>query len=229
MLLLALDTSSEYCSVALYRDGAVTAREELAGQTHSRRLLPMLDALLRETGVAVAAFDGVAFGAGPGSFTGLRIACGVAQGLAFAHDLPVVAVPSLEALAQAAGGPRVFCALDARMGEVYAAAYERAGPGWREVLAPGLYAPAEVPDLPATGGAPGADWLGAGSGFAIADGALARRHAGRLAAVDGAARATAAAVAELGVAYLRRGRAVPAAAAAPVYVRDRVALKSSER
>ena len=223
MLLLALDTSSEYCSVALYRDGAVTAREELAGQTHSRRLLPMLDALLRETGVAVAAFDGVAFGAGPGSFTGLRIACGVAQGLAFAHDLPVVAVPSLEALAQAAGGPRVFCALDARMGEVYAAAYERAGLGWREVLAPGLYAPAEVPDLPTS------NWLGAGGGFAVADGALARRHAGRLAAVDGAARATAAAVAELGVAYLRRGRAVPAAAAAPVYVRDRVALKSSER
>ena len=223
MLLLALDTFSEYCSVALYRDGAVTAREELAGQTHSRRLLPMLDALLRETGVAVTALDGVAFGAGPGSFTGLRIACGVAQGLAFAHDLPVVAVPSLEALAQAAGGPRVFCALDARMGEVYAAAYERAGPGWREVLAPGLYAPAEVPDLPA------GDWLGAGSGFAIADGALARCHAGRLAAVDGAARATAAAVAERGVAYLRLGRGVPAAEAAPVYVRDRVALKSSER
>src|SRR5262245_9282565 len=95
MKILALDTSNEYCSVALWRDGDVDAMDEHAGQTHSQRLLPMADELLRRHGLAVKGLDGIAFGEGPGTFTGLRIACGVTQGLAFGASLPVVGVSTL--------------------------------------------------------------------------------------------------------------------------------------
>ena len=89
MKILALDTSTEYCSIALSLDGEILSRETLAGQRHSELILPMLQRMLAETGLTLAQLDGIAFGAGPGSFTGLRIACGVAQGLAFGADLPV--------------------------------------------------------------------------------------------------------------------------------------------
>jgi tRNA threonylcarbamoyladenosine biosynthesis protein TsaB len=103
MRVLALDTSTEYCSVALWQDGAVMARSELAGQKHSELLISMLEALLNEAGVKLAQLDGIAFGKGPGSFTGVRIACGTAQGLAFGANLPVAGVCTLEALAEASG------------------------------------------------------------------------------------------------------------------------------
>ena len=123
--ILSLETSSEWCSVAAWLDGKTLAREELAGQRHSELILPMIDALLHDAGVELAAFDAIAFGAGPGSFTGLRIACGVAQGLAFAAGVPVACVSTLLAVAQGSGADRVVVCLDARMGEVYFGAFQR--------------------------------------------------------------------------------------------------------
>ena len=130
--LLAIDNSSDTLSVAL-RDGAATfERSAPSGVAGAERALPMVGELLAEAGVGLRDLDAIAFGAGPGAFTGVRIACGIAQGLALGADLPVVAVGTLEALAQEAwrehGATRVFACTDARMREVYVAAYERRAP-----------------------------------------------------------------------------------------------------
>ena len=131
MRVLALETSTEYCSVALWQDGVVIEHIELVGQKHSERLMEMLDAVLKEAGFGIKDMNGIAFGMGPGSFTGVRIACGVTQGLAFGANLPVVGVCTLEALAVATGKSRVIAALDARMGEIYHAAYRKQDGSWR--------------------------------------------------------------------------------------------------
>jgi tRNA threonylcarbamoyladenosine biosynthesis protein TsaB len=222
--ILALDTSTEYCSVALWQDGEIDARETLAGQRHSGLVLGMVDAVLRHHALALGSLDGIAFGAGPGSFTGLRIACGITQGLAFGASLPVVGVSTLLALAEAAGAARAVCCLDARMGQVYHAAYEREGATWRTVHPPGLAAPGEVPILPGA-----ARWTGSGSGFGVYREALEKRYAGRLSAIIAGVYPHAREVARLAVSEFRQGRALAAEAAAPVYIRDKVALKSAER
>jgi len=125
-------------------DSALTYREVHAGQTHSQLLLPMCQDLLAEAGLGLAQLDGIAFGAGPGSFTGLRIACAVAQGLAFGADVPVLGVGTLLALAEASGAARVIACLDARMGEVYHAAYRREVGDWMTESGPQLCAPQQV-------------------------------------------------------------------------------------
>ncbi len=223
MRVLALDTSTEYCSVALWQDGAVMARSALAGQRHSELLIAMIDALLVEAGIGINQLDGIAFGKGPGSFTGVRIACGAAQGLAFGADIPVAGVCTLLALAEATGQARVIAALDARMGEIYHAAYEYRGGVWATLSEPCLCKPEDAPALPGT------DWFGAGSGFAAHGAALQARYRGALCGVDGAAVPQAAAVAALGAAKIVAGRGVDAAEALPLYLRDKVALKTSER
>ena len=119
MRIAAFETSTEWCSVALWRDGELCAVEERAANRHGELALPMLQRLLGDARLGAADLEAVAFGAGPGSFTGLRIACGLAQGLAFARGLPVLAISSLEALAEECGAPRVVACVDARMGEVY--------------------------------------------------------------------------------------------------------------
>ena len=149
MKILALDASTEYCSVALALDGELEFREAHAGQRHSELLLPMVDELLRRRGLKVGDLDGIAFGEGPGTFTGLRIACGVTQGLAFGAALPVVGISTLLALAEASGAANAVCCLDARMSEVYHAAYTRVAAGWQTVHSPGLCAPDAAPELPA--------------------------------------------------------------------------------
>ncbi|PKH89307.1 tRNA (adenosine(37)-N6)-threonylcarbamoyltransferase complex dimerization subunit type 1 TsaB [Colwellia sp. Bg11-28] len=120
---LALDASTEACSVALQVNGKTFSRYELCPQSHSLHLLPMIDAVLHEAGIKLAELDGLIFGQGPGSFTGVRIGVGVAQGLAFSANLPVVGVSSLQAMAQLAyikhGQKQVLAAIDARMSEVY--------------------------------------------------------------------------------------------------------------
>lgn len=221
--ILAIDTSTEYCSVALWRDGELDAQDAHAGQRHSALVLDMTHVLLARHALRVAMLDGVAYGAGPGSFTGLRIACGVAQGLAFAAALPVVGVSTLLAMAEATPAARVVCCLDARVHEIYQAAYERSGDGWVVVHAPGLHAPADAPLLPGDG------WFGCGSGFAAYRDVLGRRYAGTLAGVDEAAYPHARQIARLAVVELEQGRGVDAAQAVPVYLRDRVALKTAER
>jgi tRNA threonylcarbamoyladenosine biosynthesis protein TsaB len=221
--ILAFDTSTEYCSVALWRDGAVDTREALAGQRHSQLLLPMVDELLRHHGVSVRALDGIAFGHGPGSFTGLRIGCGVAQGLALGAGLRVVGVDTLLAMAQATGAGRAVCCLDARMGEIYHAAYRRADAGWDSVHSPGLCAPGEAPALPA------GSWTGCGSGFAAHGAALKQRYAGCLSTVLPDIFPHARHIAQLAAREFEAGRSVSAAQALPVYIRDKVALKTTER
>ena len=223
MRILALDTSTEYCSVALWQDGAVVERCELAGQKHSEVLMGMLDALLNEAGVKLAQVDGIAFGKGPGSFTGVRIACGAAQGLALGANLPVAGVCTLEALAEASGKSRVIAALDARMGEIYHAAYEKHDDAWTAVSEPCLCKPEDAPAVP------GKDWFGAGSGFAMHGKALEERYAGQLLGMDGSMVPQASAIAALGAAQFALGRGVDAAEALPLYLRDKVALKTSER
>ena len=223
MKILALDTSTEFCSIALWNDGAIDARDAHAGQRHSELLLPMLDELLRRHNLAVHDLDGIAFGEGPGSFTGLRIGCGVTQGLAFGAGLPVVGVSTLLALAEAARPERAVCCLDARMGEIYHAAYLRSAAGWETVHAPSLCAPAEAPLLPA------GSWTGCGSGFARHAAALKARYRERLSAIMPEVFPHARDIARLAAREFEAGRAVAAERAVPVYIRDRVALKTDER
>jgi len=221
--ILALETSTEYCSVALWQEGAITERSELVGLKHSEILMPMLDGLLREAGVKLSDMDCIAFGAGPGSFTGVRIACGAAQGLALGADLPVIGVCTLQALAQASGHEKVIAALDARMAEVYHAAYEKRNGEWVTVCEPGLCLPQDAPLVEGTG------WFGAGSGF-IAHGAQLRgRYAANFAAVDKHSVPRAGAIAQLAALVFAAGRGMDAAEALPLYLRDKVALKTSER
>ena len=223
MRILALDTSTEYCSVALWEDGKVVERCELAGQKHSEMLIDMVDAVLRQAGVKLAQLDGIAFGKGPGSFTGVRIACGATQGLAFGASLQVAGVCTLEALAEASGRTRVIAALDARMGEIYHAAYEKRDDAWTAVSEPCLCKPDDAPPVP------GNDWFGIGSGFAVHGKALGARYAGQLTGMDDSVVPQAAAIAALGASQFAAGHGVDAALALPLYLRDKVALKTSER
>ena len=212
----ALETSGDWCSVALWMDGELASLERRAPNRHSELALPMLEDLLRSRGLREADLEAIAFGAGPGSFTGLRIACGLAQGLAFARGLPLAAVSTLEATAEEAGASRVVACIDARMREVYYAALEKEDGRWREVV------PAQCVAPDAAQKPPGEGWIGAGSGFA-AYGSLALEKT--LPEVH----ATAAAVARLAAPRLEAGEGVDAAAAAPVYLRDKVALTVEER
>jgi tRNA threonylcarbamoyladenosine biosynthesis protein TsaB len=216
MRFAAFETSTQWCSVALWLDGEITGIEEPAGNRHSERVLPMLEELFRMKGVAASQLDAVAFGAGPGSFTGLRIACGVAQGIAFARAVPAIGISTLEALAEESGAARVVACLDARMHEVYYSALEKIGGRWREVIPARCAAPADLPRPPGEG------WIGCGNGFA-AYGTLG------LANVNPDIHPSAASVARLAAPRLAAGEGVDAALALPVYVREKVALTEAER
>ena len=183
----------------------------------------MADDLLRHHGLDVKDLDGIAYGQGPGSFTGLRIACGVTQGLAFGAGLPVVGVSTLLALAEAAGAERAVCCIDARMGEIYHAAYAGNGRKWEPVHVPGLYSPAEAPPLPE------GSWTGCGNGFAAHGAVLKQLYAGRLSAIMPDVYPHARDIARIAVREFEAGRAVSADQAVPVYIRDKVALKTDER
>ena len=219
--LLAIDATTSLCSVAWTDGRRVVERVEDAGQRHSDLVLGMVTAVLGEAGVTLASVDEFAFGAGPGSFTGLRIACGVAQGLAFASNKRVRPVSSLLALAEATGHDAVVTMIDARMNEVYWAAYRRNGKSapWQTIHAPDV-TPAALVTIPE-----GPGWCAAGDAFA-AHPALAARIVPML-PVDANARITAAAIAML--AWRGEGVAVDATEAMPEYVRDKVALTTAER
>ena len=230
MNVLALETGSEWCSVAV-GDGARWAVRSLhAGQLHSERIMPMVDAALAEAGVALRDLDGIAFGAGPGAFTGVRIACGVAQGLSFGAGVPAVPVSTLAALSEVArrvhGWANVFAALDARMGEVYVATHRFGANGCEELSPPAVLPPSEVSLPVAARAAGGEPWFGAGGGFAVYP-ELASRLG--LAHADATLRPDAQAIGALALPILRGGGGVAAAFALPIYVRDRVALTTAER
>ena len=226
MRIIALDASTEQCAVAL-GDGEVwRERVEAAGQRHSELLLPMVQELLAQEGLALSDLDGIAFGAGPGSFTGLRIACGVAQGLGLGTGLPIVGVPTLEAMAESArmrfGAMRVIAALDARMHEAYLAAYEHDGKRWRTAIEAMAVKPGDAP-LP-----PGDGWIGAGGGFAAYPELRARLQPA-LAGCHEEILPTAPAIGALAIPRFAAGEGVAARDAAPLYVRQRVALTVAER
>jgi tRNA threonylcarbamoyladenosine biosynthesis protein TsaB len=214
MRFAAFETSTEWCSVALWRDGRTAAVERRAGNRHSDLALPMLERLLAAAGMTAAQLDAVAFGAGPGSFTGLRIACGLAQGLAFANGIPVIGISTLEAMAEESGAARVVACLDARMHEVYYSALEKHAGRWKEVVEVRCVSPHAVPQM-------GDDWAGCGSGFAVYGNLGLPR-------VLPEVHPTAIAVARLAGPRLAAGEGIDAALAAPIYVREKVAFTKAE-
>ena len=218
MRLLAFETATEACSVAVLVDGEVRERFEVAPRRHAELALPWADALLAEAGVAKSQLDAIAVGRGPGAFTGVRLAVALAQGIALALDRPVLPVSTLAALAAQAPGERVIAAIDARMGEVYLGRFlpddgEPRPAGGETVVAPALAV------LPQDEG-----WHGLGTGFAAADGALRQRLGAALARVDAQALPRAADVARLGARAFARGEAIAPERLEPAYLRDNVAL-----
>ena len=221
MILLALETATEACSAALSINGEIRERFEIAPRGHSQLILPMVEELLAEAGIGLGQVDALAFGRGPGAFTGVRIAVGVAQGIAFGADLPVVPVSTLAALAQGCAADKVMAAMDARMHEVYWGIFQRETNGiMSPCQAECVMAPAEV-SLPA-----GTGWCGAGSGWqAYPD--LRGHCSARVAEIYPDALPHARDVAILGEAGYAAGQAVSAEAALPVYLRDQVAWQKA--
>jgi tRNA threonylcarbamoyladenosine biosynthesis protein TsaB len=222
MLILALETSTELGSCALWRDGDIVERLCPPGQSHSETLLPLVRELLGERGFKVAQLDAIAFGVGPGAFTGLRVACGIAQGLAVAANIPLVPVTSLEAMAEMTSAEQVLALLDARMGEVYAGSYRRSADGYMLQGEIRVCSPANVP-LPTAAG-----WLICGNAPSAYPELQARITAAGLPVHPGIL-PTAAALARLAAPRAARGEGIDAALAAPLYIRDKVAKTVAER
>ena len=222
MLILALETSTELGSCALWRDGLITERYCPSGRSHSETLLPLVRELLGEAGLKIAQLDAIAFGVGPGAFTGLRVACGAAQGLAVAADIPLIPVTSLAALAKQSAADRVLALLDARMGEVYAGTYMRTGDTYQLQGEIRVAAPGDV-ELPGDAG-----WLACGNAAEAYPALLERLLAAGI-SVQAGLLPTAAALARLAAPQAARGEWIDAAFAAPLYVRDKVAKTVAER
>lgn len=223
MKILSIETSCEHASVALLLDGSVIERSLEGHSNHSERLLPTLGALLAEAGLALGALDAIAFGAGPGAFTGLRLACGVAQGLAMGAGLGVAPVCSLAALAMGGDGETIYVATDARMGEAYSAAYRIVDGLPIEVAGPACCPPEEL-SLPAEG-----RWFAVGSALGAYRERIPAALLGRLTGQNEAAVPQAANVARLAARRVAEGALVPPEQAAPLYIRDKVALTTAER
>ncbi len=224
--------------MALWIDGQVRERFELAPRRHAELSLPWAGELLAEAGIARSSLDAIAVGRGPGAFTGVRLAIAIAQGIALALDRPVVPVSTLAALAASSlvetrraagiGGDQddfVLAAIDARMGEVYSGTFRLQSGGAIEALGDEAV------------GAPGSvllpegelQWHGVGTGFAAEEGALSARLQGRLLMVDASALPRASAVARLGAAAFERGEAVDPDRVEPAYLRNNVALTIAEQ
>lgn len=223
MNILAFDTSTEYLSLALLKGDETFRYDCNAGQTHSQILLPQIQALLDAANLQLKDLQGIAFGAGPGSFTGVRIAAGVAQGLGFGANLPVVSVCTLLALAEASGAGKVIACLDARMGEVYHAAYEKTVDAWHCIIEPGLHKPDAVPTIESI------NWVGAGSGWQTYAKQLSTAYEAQLQSTQPQLLPVATAILQLALPIFAKGEARPASEAMPLYIRNRVALKTAER
>ena len=219
--IIAIETSTELASVALLRNGSVSKRQSSGAQTHSMTVLAMLQDLMQQAGITLSQCDALAFGMGPGSFTGVRTACGLAQGLAFGAAIPVVPVVTLLAIADAArrdgAGDNIVSILDARMGEVYWAQYCFQGE-WEVVIAPTLSKPSAL--------RPEGLVHACGNGLAAyADDFLQLGDMPRHAAI--APHATD--IAQLAVSAVNRGEMLHARDAQPLYLRNKVALTTVER
>ena len=223
MKLLAFETATEACSVALWIDGEVRERFELAPRRHAELSLPWAEQLLADAGIAKSQLDGIAVGRGPGAFTGVRLAIALAQGIALALDRPVVAISTLAALAMQSRGERILAAIDARMGEVYLGAFVRKGDDLVATADEAVLKPDAAP-LPE-----GMEWHGVGTGFSASDSALQARLQPHLLAVDAGALPHAGDVARLGALGFVRGEALAPDRIEPAYLRNNVALTLAEQ
>ncbi len=224
MKLLAIDTATEACSAALSIAGETLVRYEIAPRRHTKLILSMCEQLLDQAGVTLSQLDVIAFGRGPGSFTGVRIAAAVTQGMAFARDLPVAPISTLAGLAQEVmevwNQPKVLAAIDARMNEVYWGYYTRDPDDLASVLGDeGVSKPALLPLL--TG-----KWYGAGSGWKTYSDSMIRRIGADLQGYEGSLLPKAQYLIPLAMAMYQRGEVVSAELALPVYLRNKVADKS---
>jgi tRNA threonylcarbamoyladenosine biosynthesis protein TsaB len=223
MNILAIETSGEAGSLALLHRGHLLERSLDGVANHSEGVLPAILSLLAEAGLSPAQLDALAFGSGPGAFTGLRLACGVAQGLALGAGIGLVPISSLAALAAQSTEDRVFAACDARMGEIYHCAYTRDPHGRLQAAGePGCCAPDRLV-------LPEGRWFGIGSAFAVHGDALAAGMAGRLSGCRADAVPRAADVAVLAIECVERGELLAPHQALPLYVRDKVAFTTAER
>ncbi len=227
MRLLAIDTATEGCSAALLVDGNMSVRMQVEPRMHAELILPMLEDLLAEAGLSVTQLDVLAFGRGPGAFTGVRIATGVIQGIAFGADLPVVPVSTLRALAQRTYDEfhyeNVLTAFDARMNEVYWAAYQLAENGLMRLTGEEAVVSPTAVDYPQDAGTHGIDWAGAGSGWQAYDEALCQALPVKPAETFPELISRAEEVAKLAVYDYDNNLAVSAENALPVYLRNKVA------
>jgi len=228
MKLLAIDTTEAGCSAALLINGEIRERYEIAPRTHSDLILPMMDSLLNEAGLSVNGLDGLGFARGPGSFTGVRIAAAVTQGLAVAANLPVVPVSSLLALAQGARrvytAERVLAGFDARMNEVYWASCEMSEDGIMQLCGDEQVCSPQEVAIPDDRG-----WCGVGSAWEAYENILTERLGKKISSFEADVFVHAQDVAVLAAHGLETGQAVSAEFAVPVYLRDQVAKKKAER
>jgi tRNA threonylcarbamoyladenosine biosynthesis protein TsaB len=217
--LLAIDTATEACSAALHIDGVTTTRYEVAPRRHAELILTMVDELLVESSVSLSQLDALAFGRGPGAFTGVRIATGVIQGLALSAACPVVPVSTLAALAQGAisESKQIACAIDARMGEVYWGLYQANEDNIMQLVGEECVCQPEAIHVPDSNG-----WLGIGSAWETYGNELQTRLAGSLSGFRPGDYPSAEAICTLAVDSYQSGKYVDAANAQPVYLRDKV-------
>lgn len=224
MRLLALDTSSDACTVAVMDGDALFCHHEMAGRTHTARLMPMIRASLADAGLGFDDLDAVVLGNGPGSFIGMRIAASVAQGIAFAAGLPVVPVSSMAALAaevfEKTGATHAAIAQDAHMQEVYFGLYRRSSAELAEPAAPERLAPQEA--LAELEGLGPAEIVAAGAGWQRYP-ALAARNAAHVRVDEALIVPHASHVVRLGAIAFREGRAIAPEAVDPAYLRQKVA------
>lgn len=227
MKLLAVETSTDACSAALFVDGEIREKFQLAPREHTKLILPMIDALMADAELKPQQLDAVALSRGPGSFTGVRIATGVVHGIAFGADIPVVLVSTLAAIAQGFFNQQdvdlSFTAMDARMNEIFWGVYQRNALGLAELLGEEAVTPAADIVFPECSG------FGVGSGWAVQGDVLRARLGDKLQGVVSEAWPHAACIAQLGAYDFANGLAVPVEQAMPVYLRDKVAKKQSER
>lgn len=227
MKLLAVETATHACSAALYIDGQIQQRFEVAPQQHTKLILPMIDSLMNEAGLKPQQLDGLAFSRGPGSFTGVRIATGIIQGIAFGADLPVVPVSTLAALAQDFFNRNpetlTFTGIDARMGEIFWGVYEKNPQGFAGISGEEAVTPATDIIFPHRTG------VGIGSAWAVYQAELSNALGELVQRYESDNLPQAAAIAQLGVLGLQNNQGVAAEHAMPVYLRDKVAKKESER
>lgn len=231
MNILALDTCTESCSAALLYQGKVYECSEMTQRGHSELILGMMDNVLSQAGVGISVVDALAFGRGPGSFTGVRVGVGVAQGIAFARDIPVIPISSLAAVAQGAADQldidHLAVAMDARMGEIYCASYKRENGLVKQmdderVCPPQDFSPASALDSTL-------EWVGVGTGWREYDAILRECFINRLAQVSVDHYPLATSIVKLAEFEAEAGRVLPAEQAMPVYLRNNVAKKKGEQ